>query len=893
MATLPPGFVLDQPNRQDPVIAGPDPYKQAAEQRAQQDQVIQQQNAARAAEAEARQRASDTWTVLSPEDVAKSGLPAGGTYQRNGLGQIKTVIEPSKTGDERKNAEALLRSAGVDLTSDKDPVADLISGSTSGALQSYGASAYGAVTGEATSGMENIARLQTLVSDMTLQLTGGGLGNQISDADREFIMQRVGNLGDPNIPANQRLAAWQSVKERLARALGVQTPTSGAGGEPLYDENGNPVGPNYTGLTYDKDGNPTLQVRVTDDSPPPPSGPVQGPDGPGFWQQFGAGVGDLVEGAAALPSIVTNPVGQAWYSALGIDDTYDTGQILRDALQLPQSDPNSFSSQVNQFGASALTGGGLARAGASIANPGTFQNVLNVLARTPIRDTAAGAGAGAGSYLGQQSGIPGADIAGMLLGGFAGYRGANAMMPSALNAAARAAPQASAAREIVEQGNQNNVRVFTTDVKPPASGVGKKFKQSFPESIPVAGMGGPRAAQQAERVEAVKSVVREFGGDDAKALFETGSSAVDDVARNLAETRGAQLSKLTGAKNAVIDKFAQPVPISRTEQAIDQQIAKLREINDEKLAPVIKELESWRRTLTGKNLRGLEENRKILGEAFNAPELASIKKYGSDALNPIYKALREDMGTFIQQNGGKADFNIWSKANAQLSAMAGELSDSAFKRVLNTAEMTPENVSKLLFSKKASDVQRVFSSLSPKGKQRAQAAILQRAFDGAISADKGLSVERFVNNLDRMSESVGVAFKGAERQRVEGLVKLLDATRRAAASQADPATGARLTLPIIGTYLGQALGFGAAVGTLGGAGVLARVYESPAVRDLLVKFSKAPAGSKAEGDLYRRILQSGAVYFEREMPNITKALNDNAQRTGAVAASPDEGPDQQ
>src|SRR5690606_22092129 len=57
-------------------------------------------------------------------------------------------------------------------------------------------------------------------------------------------------------------------------------------------------------------------------------GPVQGPDGPGFWQQFGAGVGDLVEGAGDTVGIVTNPVGQAWYAALGIDDTYDTGQIL-------------------------------------------------------------------------------------------------------------------------------------------------------------------------------------------------------------------------------------------------------------------------------------------------------------------------------------------------------------------------------------------------------------------------------------------------------------------------------------------------------------------------------------------------------------------------------------
>jgi hypothetical protein len=70
--------------------------------------------------------------------------------------------------------------------------------------------------------MQNIGKLKTIVSDMVLQLTGGGLGNQVSDADREFIIERVGNLADPNVPVEQRLAAWDAVKQRMGNILGIK-----------------------------------------------------------------------------------------------------------------------------------------------------------------------------------------------------------------------------------------------------------------------------------------------------------------------------------------------------------------------------------------------------------------------------------------------------------------------------------------------------------------------------------------------------------------------------------------------------------------------------------------------------------------------------------------------
>ena len=80
--------------------------------------------------------------------------------------------------------------------------------------------------------MENIAKLKTIVSDMTLQLTGGSLGAGVSNADVTFLKERVGNLADPTRPANERLAAWNEVKSRLQRITGATppAPTPDAGG---------------------------------------------------------------------------------------------------------------------------------------------------------------------------------------------------------------------------------------------------------------------------------------------------------------------------------------------------------------------------------------------------------------------------------------------------------------------------------------------------------------------------------------------------------------------------------------------------------------------------------------------------------------------------------------
>lgn len=406
-------------------------------------------------------------------------------------------------------------------------------------------------------------------------------------------------------------------------------------------------------------------------------------------------------------------------------------------------------------------------------------------------------------------------------------------------------------KALVQEGKDAGVRILTSDVLPPKTFIGRNA-QSVGEKIPFAGTGGVRAAQQAERVNAVKSVLREFGGDDAVKLFDDAPSAIDDVVADLAKTRSSQLSKLTADKTAVIEAAQGVVPVNNTIKAIDQQIARLQGLKTDKVKPVIAQLEDWKQAVQGQDLVNIEDLRKIMGEAFKAPELASIRSVGEKATNAIYPALRDDMGAFIKTASGDAAHSTWTNANAKLAGMAGELKNAAFRKVLNDAETTPENIAKILFSAKASDVRRLVSNLSPKGVEKARTAILQRAFDKAVSADGGLSVERFINNVKALGDPIGVAFSGADKARLEGLVRVLDATRRASAASVAPPTGVQ-NMPAVGGFALSSMFGNAAIPVAGLGGMFARGYESAPVRNMLLGLSKTAPGSKAEAAILQKL----------------------------------------
>lgn len=585
-------------------------------------------------------------------------------------------------------------------------------------------------------------------------------------------------------------------------------------------------------------------------------------------------------GGAPKPTPATKPKPrESWGSSLLESAKYVGSNALKGlaspidmAMEAGQFVTDGVSNVLHGAGDAVLRAGG-----ASQNTINTFDRAMTH--RSGIPNTVSGAIDRA--YTPSGTHAPGVATAAQLAGGML-FPGASPSKPTVRAPVARAAAKPPV-NALLQDAQSAGVRVMTSDVKPPRTFVGKSA-QAIGERIPYAGTGPARQAQQAERIAAVKGLLTDFNAPEAGGI-------IDQVATDFAKTRGNIITKLTNAKNSVIQGAPGAVNTPQAVSAIDAQIANLAGINADKYAPIIKELEGFKSVLTsGKTLDQIEGNRKLLGDLFKDPSLAAIAGDGQKALNAIYGPLRADMGNHIKTTLGNEAMLRWQSANKQLSVMAGELGNSAFKSVLSKAETSPEDVARLLFSKKPSDVRRLFSNLSIDGRAKAQSAVLHKAMQDAGGVEN-LSPDRFIGSVNKLGRTVGVIFDPTDLTRIEGLSRVLGATKRAAEASIAPPTGAQNAIPILSAVLTDMMGGAGAAITSGGLiGLTARAYESAPVRNALLKVARAPKGSKIEAQMIERAGLAIASVARLHAAEIKAAMNDNA---GVIASAGNRPEDQQ
>ena len=159
------------------------------------------------------------------------GAPTGGTGTPTGA--PITVSEQQR----RKGFIKTLELFDYDPKTGVDSISPLIKASTSGGLEKIGADISAFIPermgGGATPGAIAIGQLQSLQDSMTFEKLRGKLGAQISDADVKLVANTMGDIANPNIPWDVRLAKWQNVVlPILVRGAGMTyvKPTGGSGG---------------------------------------------------------------------------------------------------------------------------------------------------------------------------------------------------------------------------------------------------------------------------------------------------------------------------------------------------------------------------------------------------------------------------------------------------------------------------------------------------------------------------------------------------------------------------------------------------------------------------------------------------------------------------------------
>ena len=491
--------------------------------------------------------------------------------------------------------------------------------------------------------------------------------------------------------------------------------------------------------------------------------------------------------------------------------------------------------------ADAVTGVQSGQAMMKTASP-LAQAAGAMFAEAPAAQIAGGVGSGLAAQAANELGAsPATQAVAALIGGVAGSRAARTQIipPAQANAAERA---------LVTEAEKVGVPLLTSDVAPPRTFMGKAA-QSAGERVPFVGTGPVRRAQQEARIGAVKDLGLELNVPEF-------AQASKPVMNDLRRVYGDEMKKYSKQKKDVINSLSSSgvMPVNEATKEIDKQISDLRALKSEEFAPVIKKLEDWRMAIADQGISNVEKLRKQFGESFKAFDQGSVKSIGEQATNAIYNAINEDMGNFILKNSGAGDVTKWKSANKAISSMKKEVGDTALKSILSKkGEMKPEVIGNILFSKNQSEVELLHKYLDDAGRENAGKMILARAIEKATVNDV-LSPDRFVGEMDRLSPQVDVFFKGDNKKRVDGLMRVLGATRRGAEAGVMTNSGqqgvASLTALGAGQLTGSALGGAAA---LGGAGLAARLYESPAVRNLLLYVPGTKVGSAEEAAILKRI----------------------------------------
>lgn len=418
--------------------------------------------------------------------------------------------------------------------------------------------------------------------------------------------------------------------------------------------------------------------------------------------------------------------------------------------------------------------------------------------------------------------------------------------------------QPAAASPLLQAAEQANVPLMTSDIAQPETFIGQAA-QKLGERIPIAGTGGMRATQQEARQQAIRELGSAFPDPDPAAIV----NSLKAQTSRIRQAAGQRYDELVPKINAVGE-----IPYNKTAQTLDDALDALVKPGVMGSDDAVRELQQFRDLLASapQTYETLQLNRTALREAIDSYDSVSRSQLPSRAkalMNRVYSSLTQDMDDAAKAALSERDFVRLKEAQSIWRDEAQKLTKTRLKSVLDKGELTPEVAETLVFSRKPSEVKALYGSLDSSGRQAMRATIIQRAIKDAGGLDN-VSPEKFLTSINKLSSQTGVAFKGQDRAQIEGLKRVLEATRRAGQAGVQTPTGQELYAPVGAAAAGSMLGFGWGLASGAAVGYLARAYESPFVRNALIRIGQAPSS-----DASKRL----ALQFAREINGAVQAAN--------------------
>jgi hypothetical protein len=396
---------------------------------------------------------------------------------------------------------------------------------------------------------------------------------------------------------------------------------------------------------------------------------------------------------------------------------------------------------------------------------------------------------------------------------------------------------------LIQTAEQRGVPLMTSDIMEPTTWYGNALR-STGEKIPFAGTGGPRAEQQAARVRSSEAFAEEYGVN--RTFNPRDQEIFDSLVASRNETK-RQAGRVYGEINRQMGDT--PIPFTGTLQAIDSQIAQLSRSPNANQG-TIRALNQFREDLTTgpKNLQAARDDRSNFRELMVGENKGNALTTRQDAVNRrIYSALTSDIRGAVGRTAGAGAVSRLTGIDRVYALEANAIKKSKLKNIFEKGDVSPDLVNGALFSNKLSDVRGLYNQLTDTGRANGRTALISRAYNKALK-DGDISVERFNNELQKLRPQTEVFFTGRDRAQLEGFKRLMSETRQAARAPVTTPTG--MTATQMGSTAGAAAGmFVDPVSTIlvatgaGGVGAGARIYESVAVRNALLRLANTPRGS--------------------------------------------------
>lgn len=388
------------------------------------------------------------------------------------------------------------------------------------------------------------------------------------------------------------------------------------------------------------------------------------------------------------------------------------------------------------------------------------------------------------------------------------------------------------------------VTPMTSDVIPPKNAFTRGLTQDAEGAL--LGTGSKRAEQYAKRSQLVKKQLEKYGEYSP-------SVVVDDLYGSLKSRKDSAGSVIEDITTKMGDT---PVDTSKSIKVIDNVLTRANRLGKVANKDLIRGLSDLREELAKPDIDFglLRELRSALRESIQGDAMV-FPNSAKAATDAVERAMGADLRNNAARYLGAGEAARYVKANSDYSNVFNKVLNKRIANNLNKAkkEFTPELINSVVFSRKPSDIKRIWPALSEDGKNAMRAAYISK-----IAEKAGDSPTKFLTELNKLkSQSDGqiynTIFSGRHMKELDALHEVLQQTARSDAANVVTQTGQSQANRI--RMIGATATLGVLLGLEAGFGAIMRLYESKAARNALLRLANTKAGTPA----YERALNQAAT----------------------------------